>query len=121
MDYFAHNLFPVWSLTPKLRMAVDEAIRVTQAPPALIASSALAAAALAVQAKYDVRRYNGLVSPTSLYFITFAESGERKTTVDNLFFEPFHQLEARSSTIGNNESAINPDQSSDEEGGGHHG
>lgn len=85
--------FPVWALPPLIRGAVEEAAAVTQAPAALIASSALAAASLAVQTKFDVRRYNGLTSPCSLFFITIAESGERKTTVDKFFFSPFWEFE----------------------------
>lgn len=85
--------FSTWSLPPKIRAAVEEAIAVTQAPPALVASSALAAASLAVQSKYDVQRMNGLISPCSLFFITFADSGERKTTVDQMFFSPFRKFE----------------------------
>lgn len=87
------NVFPVWALPPTIRAAVEEAIGVTQAPPALVASSALAAVSLAVQSKFDVQRMSGLVSPCSLYVITFAESGERKTTVDQMFFAPFRTFE----------------------------
>lgn len=86
--------FPVWLLPTRIRSAVEEAIAVTQAPPALVVSSALAAASLSVQAKFTVKRLNGLISPCSLYLITFAESGERKTTVDQLFFSPFRTFEA---------------------------
>ncbi len=86
-------LYPVWALPPKIRAAVEEAIAVTQAPAALVASSALAAASLAVQAKFDVKRLNGLVSPCSLFIISFAESGERKTTVDQMFFGPIGKFE----------------------------
>lgn len=85
--------FPVWALPTTLRAAVEEAVAVTQAPPALVASSALAAASLAVQAKFDVKRLDGLTSPCSLFLITFAESGERKTTVDRMFFDAFNKFE----------------------------
>ena len=98
------RLFPVWKLPPRIRAAVEEAIAVTQAPQALVASSALAAASLAVQTKYDVKRLNGLVSPCSLYFITFAESGERKTTVDRMFFDPFSEFEESVSRISHDEN-----------------
>lgn len=83
----------MFALPPKLRAAVEEAIAVTQAPPALVASSALGAASLAVQAQFDVIRMDGLKSPCSLFLITFAESGERKTTVDRLFFGEFSAFE----------------------------
>lgn len=89
--------FPLWALPPTIRSAVQESMDVTRAPAALVASSALAAASLAVQAKYDVQRLNGLVSPCSLYIITFAESGERKTTVDRMFFSPFGEFEDNAS------------------------
>jgi hypothetical protein len=85
--------FPIEALPPKIRAAVEAAKALTQAPEALIVSSALAAVSLAVQAKYDVRRNSHLVSPCSLYFLTIAESGERKTTVDRLFMVPFEQFE----------------------------
>ena len=97
-------VFPVWSLPPKLRAAVEEAIAVTQAPAALVASSALAAASLAVQTKFDVKRLNGLVSPCSLFFITFAESGERKTTVDQMFLRPFMEFEENAPQYRANEN-----------------
>lgn len=92
-------IFPVWALPPTIRAAVEEAIAVTQAPPALVASSAIAAASLAVQAKFDVERMSRLVSPCSLYVITFAESGERKTTVDEMFFATFRKFEDLSEGI----------------------
>ena len=99
--------FPAWLLSPKIRAAVNEATAVTQAPQALVASSALAAASLSVQAKYDVERLNGLVSPCSLYFITFAESGERKTTVDKMFFNSFSEFEKSISKSSHEDGCTN--------------
>lgn len=102
---YAQSPFPVWALPPKMRAAVEEATLVTQAPPALAASSALAAASLAVQTKFDVKRLSGLVSPCSLFFISFAESGERKTTLDQMFFDSFRQFEEAVSKAPNTETA----------------
>lgn len=87
--------FPIDALPPTIRAAVEEAILVVEAPPALIASSALAAASLACQTQFDVERDTGLDGPISLYFITIAESGERKTTVDKLFFRAAREFEER--------------------------
>ncbi|MFA9439957.1 YfjI family protein [Uliginosibacterium sp. sgz301328] len=87
------TIFPVEKLTPKLRAAVEEAALSTKAPVALIASTALASASLAVQARFDVKRMKNLKSPCSLYFLTFAESGERKTTIDEMFFRAFREFE----------------------------
>jgi hypothetical protein len=67
--------------------AIDACRRRTQAPVELILASALGAASLACQEKFDVLRPTGNVSPLSLYLLTIAESGERKTTVDNFFQE----------------------------------
>lgn len=88
------SLFPIWALPPKMKASVEEVINITQAPPALVASSALAAASLATQAGYNVRRMNHLVNPCSLIVISIAESGERKSTVDHLFGSIFSEFES---------------------------
>ena len=85
--------FPTDALPPKIKNAVEEGIRVIQAPPALIASSALAAASHAVQSKFDVERLNGLKGPCSAYFIVIAESGERKSATDDLYFSAAREFE----------------------------
>ncbi|MBA1984303.1 DUF3987 domain-containing protein, partial [Escherichia coli] len=41
----------------------------------------------------DVCRLNNLRSPVSLFLLTLAESGERKSTVDKLLMKPLYQLE----------------------------
>lgn len=87
--------FPIHVLTPRLRAAVEEAIRLIQAPDAMVVSAALAVGALVVQAKFDVMRQLGLICPTSLFLVTIARSGDRKTTVDKLFFKPVRDFETR--------------------------
>jgi hypothetical protein len=58
-------------------------IDVTQAPAGICANAVLAAAALATQAHADVRLPGiGRPHPVSLYLLSIAESGERKTTAD---------------------------------------
>jgi hypothetical protein len=49
----------------------------------------------AVQTQFSVRRNERLFGPASLYFLTVAESGERKSSVDNLFMKPISDWEAR--------------------------
>lgn len=105
--------YPLNDLPPKMRAAAEEVISLTLAPPAMVGSAALAAASLAVQAKFDVERMSGLISPCSLYLITLAESGERKTTVDRLLFSEFAEFEARFE----NQARDNQLQTSEEEGG----
>jgi putative DNA primase/helicase len=72
------------SLPDAIRGAVAEVTDAVQAPPEMVTSSALAIASLAAQSLADVRRSETLTGPCSLYFLTVAESGDRKSTVDRL-------------------------------------
>lgn len=85
--------FPTDALPPKIRDAVEEGIRAIQAPPALVASAALAAASHAVQTKFEVERLNGLKGPCSAYFLVIADSGERKSVAFNLYFSAAREFE----------------------------
>lgn len=58
--------------------------RCTQAPDALVGNSLLAAASLAVQPHANVVLPHGTSVPTSLFIVSVAESGERKSAVDRL-------------------------------------
>jgi len=58
----------------------------------MAASSALAVLSLAAQASFDVERTSGLDGPVSLYLVTIANSGERKTTNDKKFLKPIHEF-----------------------------
>jgi len=73
-------VYPVHALGP-LRAAVEAVQGVTQAPVAIPAQSALAVASLAVQGFADVETLGG-TRPTSLYALTIARSGERKSACD---------------------------------------
>jgi hypothetical protein len=83
--------FPVNALPIELLNACLEGQQLTQAPIEIIFSAAMGALSLACQDQYNVRRLNSLVSPCSLYLITIAGSGERKTTCDNLFLKPIYE------------------------------
>lgn len=72
--------YPVDALGP-LRPAVEAVQGMTQAPLAIPAQSALAVASLAVQGFADVETLNS-TCPTSLYALTIARSGERKSSCD---------------------------------------
>ncbi len=72
--------YPVQSLGP-LRGAVEAVQGMTQAPVAIPAQSALAVASLAVQGFADVDTLGG-PRPLSLYALTIARSGERKSACD---------------------------------------
>jgi hypothetical protein len=75
--------YPVEALGP-LRAAVQAVQGVTQAPVSIPAQSALAVASLAVQGFADVETLGG-TRPTSLYALTVARSGERKSACDAPF------------------------------------
>jgi hypothetical protein len=77
--------YPIGNLPLVVREAVSEVEAYMQAPLGMIATSALTAASACVQGHYDVARDSRLRSPTSLFSLILAESGERKTAVDGLF------------------------------------
>ncbi|MBS0122523.1 YfjI family protein [Thetidibacter halocola] len=72
--------YPVAALGP-LRAAVEAVQGMTQAPVAIPAASALSVASLAVQGFADVEALGG-TQPTSLFVLTIAQSGERKSSCD---------------------------------------
>ena len=79
--------YPTDALPAVIRAAVVEVQQFTKAPISLVASSALGAISLAIQAHIDVRRDDILVAPVSLFILTIADSGERKTQADKMFLQ----------------------------------
>lgn len=77
--------YPVNSLPHSVRAAVDEVRGFVKAPVPMVAASAISSLSLAAQAHFDVERANALDSPTGLFLLTIADSGERKTTCDRFF------------------------------------
>lgn len=76
----AGEAYPVHALGP-LAAAVEAVQGMTLAPVAIPAASALAVASLAVQGFVDVETLGG-PRPVSLYALTIAQSGERKSSCD---------------------------------------
>ena len=93
----ASEPYPSDALPDVVRGAVEEVQAFTQAPLALVACSALGALSLTGQAYVDVKRAEGLTGPTSLFLLTIADSGERKSTCDKFFTEPIHDYERQQS------------------------
>jgi hypothetical protein len=85
--------YPMDALPAAIRGAVEEVHEAVQAPPEMVASSALAVASLAAQSLADVSRSRTLPGPCSLYFLTVAESGDRKSTVDRLMGRAVHDFQ----------------------------
>ena len=84
--------YPVDALGP-LNSAVEYVQGRTLAPVAIPAQSALAVASLAVMGHANVETLAGH-SPTALYFMSIANSGERKSTCDNYFMKPIREFES---------------------------
>lgn len=77
--------YPLDALPDTIRTAVEEVQDFVKAPTELVVSSALGALSLACQAHIDVKRAEKLTGPVSLFLLTIADSGERKSTCDNFF------------------------------------
>lgn len=83
--------YPVHALGP-LRTAVQAVQDVTQAPVGIAAQSALSVASLAVQGFANVETLGG-DAPCSLFCLTIAESGERKSSCDRLLVKGVRDFE----------------------------
>ncbi len=74
--------YPVEALGPSIQGVVEAIANKCQVPVAMAAQSVVATICLAVQGHADVRLPFGQRRPCSLYFLTVAASGDRKTTSD---------------------------------------
>lgn len=83
--------YPLAALPPMLRGAVEEFVVHGQQPIPIVAGAALGAASLATQGLVDVERDGMLRGPVSLFLLTIAQSGERKTTADVRFRRAIRQ------------------------------
>lgn len=76
-----------------LERCVNEVAFNIQAPKELVMSTALAAVSTSLQGIVDIQWPDGRISPLSLYFLTRAKSGERKTSVYSRIFSPIHEFQ----------------------------
>ena len=79
----ADTPYPLAALGEVLGGAAQAIVEIVQVPAALAAQSVLAAAAMAAQPHTNVLRA-GQAIPLSLYLLTIAESGDRKSAADRL-------------------------------------
>jgi hypothetical protein len=89
------DLFPVEALGDVLSAAASAVHDRVQAPLAICGQSVLGAAALAAQGHVDVELPigEGRAKPSSLYLLTVAETGERKTACDTEALSPIRHRE----------------------------
>ncbi|MDR2875965.1 MAG: DUF3987 domain-containing protein [Methylobacillus sp.] len=83
--------YPLDALPASIRSAAEEVAAFVKAPIPLVAASALSAVSIACQAHVDVKRSEKLTSPSGLFLLTIADSGERKSTCDSMFTTPIRQ------------------------------
>jgi len=85
--------FPLDAMPDFLRRSIEAISDMTQTEPAIAAQSVLAVSTLATQPHIDVRLPHGGICPTSGFFITVAESGERKSSVNDRAYLPVRRRE----------------------------
>ncbi len=85
--------YPVEALPALMSAAVREVQAYVQAPMAMVAGAALGTLSMAAQGLLDVDRDNTLTGPCSLFLLTIAESGERKSSCDGYFARAIEQWE----------------------------
>ncbi|EJG5000444.1 DUF3987 domain-containing protein [Escherichia coli] len=88
-----NDVYPVDSFPPFIRNTIYEVQQRTQAPVSLIGTSLIGVMSYVSQNRITVCRFNDLWGPVSVYLITLAESGERKSTVDKMLMVPLYQLD----------------------------
>jgi hypothetical protein len=84
--------FPLDALGPILAPAARGIAELVQVPGALAGNSVLAAAGLAAQSHANVQTLGG-ARPLSLFILTIAGSGDRKTSADAVALEPIREHE----------------------------
>jgi putative DNA primase/helicase len=85
--------YPVDALPSVMANAVREVQAYVQAPMAMVGGAALGALSMAAQGLIDVDRDSNLTGPCSLFLLTIAESGERKSSCDGYFSRAIAQWE----------------------------
>ena len=88
-------MFPLDALGPLLGEAARRLAYHVQVPEGMAGQSVLAVAALVAQAYINVQRGTIGLGPVSLFFLSVAESGDRKSSVDRLALAPIRAYEAR--------------------------
>lgn len=86
------KLFPFDGLGPLLGEAARAIANAVQAPDSLAGGSVLAAAAVAAQPHADVEMPHGQASPLSVFVVGAAESGARKSVVDDVANAPIEEM-----------------------------
>lgn len=79
--------YPVNSFPPRLAQVIWEQFYNNEGPLSMIASSVLAVLSVVCSQLVNVARFPGIATPTSLYLLSVAGSGYRKTFIDNMIMK----------------------------------
>jgi hypothetical protein len=85
--------YPLSAFHLAAREAAGEVIRHVQAPDALVGMAFLKSMSASAQGLYDVRLPTGQIRPISLNLLMVADSGERKSGVDDLASAPIYAFD----------------------------
>lgn len=86
------QLFPFDALGPILGPPAKRMHEVVKAPDSICGNSILAVAALITHAHADIH-IDGRIHPLSLFILTVAESGDRKSAVEKIALKPVKSFE----------------------------
>ncbi len=87
------NPFPVHALPPLARGLVRAMTRTIKAPPAICAAALLTVMSLVAQALADIKLPSVGRTPLSLFLLTVAKSGERKSATDKIAMAVIEKFE----------------------------
>ncbi|WP_031598715.1 DUF3987 domain-containing protein, partial [Ferrovum myxofaciens] len=85
--------YPMDALPDDLRATVGEVQAFVKAPVAMVSTCAITALSVVIQGVADIRRASKLEGPSSLFSLIIADSGERKSTLDNFFSKAIRNYE----------------------------
>ncbi|MCU8045087.1 MULTISPECIES: DUF3987 domain-containing protein [unclassified Shewanella] len=105
-SYYYQKLFPIsygyvpsLTVAPKMEKAFEEARELLQAPDGMTLACQLTSMATAMQGVFNVEIPTRKIGPVSLMVMTIAQSGERKSTVDNLFMGEIKSIEKEQEAV----------------------
>lgn len=87
--------YPLHSFLTTVREAAHELQRNVQAPDAMIGMSLISAITLACQCLIEVQLPIGVRRPVTQNVLSIGVSGERKSAVDRLVYQPFREADAK--------------------------
>lgn len=90
--------YPIQAFHNLIRDALGEVQRNLQVHPGLVGGPLLSAMSIACQGDIDIQLPTGQIRPVSLYVATIADSGERKSAVDNLVLAPVYNHDVLEAT-----------------------